>query len=187
MTTDAGPIKLLSGGTITIASSVTSNGDMLFQTTAGDLNVNAVLDSNGGAITLDTTGNISQTANIITDGGSFYAASTRLVMSATSGTNAGSGNAILDIRGDIDLGSIVARNVAIQSLGSISDNNGLTLNVTASSLQIRATGSIGGNDQGNGSPNTNGNAIDTRVDILATSSGLGTYIQEFDSVIVGAV
>jgi len=160
---------------------------MLFQTSAGDLNVNAVLDSNGGVITLDSTGNISQTANITTDGGSFYAASTRLIMSATSEISAGTGNAILDIRGDIDLGSVVARNVAIQSLGSITDINDVTLNVTASSLQIRATGAIGADDQGNGSPNTNARAIDTRVDILATSSGLGTYIQELNSVTVGTV
>lgn len=85
------------------------------------------------------------------------------------------------------MGSVVAANVAIQSGGSITDNNGATLNVTASSLQIRATGAIGAEERDSGTPNVNARAIDTRVDILATTSGLGTYIQEFDSVTVGAV
>ncbi|MEZ6060865.1 MAG: hypothetical protein R3C19_10910 [Planctomycetaceae bacterium] len=172
----------------------TVDGDVLL-TAATDITLNANIDVSGDGDIGVTSGNdILQNADILTATGDILLTATRdITMLGTTQTQAG-GDVLLQATGTVRLAEITAANVAIEAGADVVDNNGVGPNVAATTLSLRAGGTIGAGDIGTIDPITavttaaaNPGAIDTAVDVLAAESVNGIYINEVDDITIGNV
>ncbi len=155
---------------------------------ASDINAQQAVLIRNGAFTLTATGSVIG-ANIAVQSSSFSLAGTidaAAGVAVAAGSITMTGNALIDgtsvamfANNDIALGRVVATNTNIFSdSGSITDNNGTTLNVQASTLSVTALqGSIGTSDL-LGTPDLNPNAIDIQVGTLSSNARNGMYFQQ---------
>ncbi|MFN7731304.1 MAG: beta strand repeat-containing protein, partial [Pirellula sp.] len=203
-TTNNGPIKLQSiagdivvnaGAAATPGINANGSGDILLQTlNNGTIQVNALVQSGSGDISVKSADDFALNNNYRTTApGSFFFSSGRDISWAagvptldTTGLN------ILLVAGrDILLGEINANgtgDVGLIAQGDILDANDGALvnnrNIFARNLILIAdsdnngSGTIGTADPGSPTPDTNANAIDTQVDVLAARSATGIYVRE---------
>ncbi len=213
-TTNNGPIKLAATlGNIRVTPGALGNpginaqgtGDVLLQTFAdnGDIIVDAVIQSGTGDISLRAGDDIDLNNNVTTTGaGTIFFSAGNANVDGLSGidmqlgtqvSNAGNIHFVTANLGDIRLSLIDGGTgrVYLSADRSIIDNVGADLqlgtnpNIRAGRLgMVAVNGRIGNSDPLNFAPDTNINAIDTSVDILAARAALGIYVQELNTVTV---
>ncbi|MFN5394101.1 MAG: beta strand repeat-containing protein, partial [Planctomycetota bacterium] len=197
-TTNNGPVKLqsLAGDIVVNAGSAGTNGitangtgDILLETlNSGSILTSSVVMSDSGNITL----NSKEALNIVDlmrtgSPGTLYLRSSQNVTVDHLQAN----NDIAIVSGaTISLGRIDAGsgNVYLEAQVNIldSDSSSNSTNIIASSLAMKAGGSIGSSDLTN-SQDSNRNAVGTRVNTLAAQAAKGIYVQEIDGVIIDSV
>jgi hypothetical protein len=189
-TGDSGSVFVTGAGVSMDGIVTTGNGDVLIRSTQS-LAQTAAINSTGGDIGLIANLAITQThtGDITTISGDvFVEAGTDWTMFGGTVINAGggdfNGNAL---GGDIALGQINSARTALTANSDIRDANGAALNVSGTSLSLRAGGLIGNHDNANGTPLINPNAIDTQVTTLAALAGTGIYVEEVNSLTIGTV
>ena len=139
-----------------------------------------------GGIYLEDTGGLTLT-DIETAGGNVWIRSSGGIVAGNVVAN--SDVTLIADTGDLALGVVTASGgtaTLTATVGSIVDDNGAMLNVTADALAMRAGVKIGDADLGSGSPTQNENAIDTQVATLAAVSADGIYVLETDGVTIDA-
>ncbi|MCU0707281.1 MAG: hypothetical protein MUF23_03220, partial [Pirellula sp.] len=198
-TNSNGPIKLVSSeGNIVVNAgstqpgvSANATGNVLLQTTAGSIDLNGDVVSGTGHVSVIASSEIDAASKISTTGGSVLLQASRISMGHSSEVSTSDGNIAANANsGDIALGFLNAGagNVSISAQGSITDSNGMALNVQSNQLILRSeTGRIGGGDTTNGTPDINANALDTQVTTLAARASSGIYIQESDGVTIDRI
>ena len=192
-----------------------NSGDVLLRS-ARELVVNAIVESRSGNLTFVADDVALNANVRTAGAGQVYVFASNatagtndgLVMQAGVSITTAGGNVRLAAgnESDVRLGLVdVARgSVSIVSEGSVIDANAASLNVAALALRVWADavvntdgsqntvasgdgfGSIGASDTLNGSPDSNANAIDTQVSVLAAQSADGIYIRELDGLSVAA-
>ncbi len=210
LTTINGPIKLLSqAGSIVVnpgafgspGVSAGGNGDVLLQTIAadGDITINAIVQAFAGNIAIRSADDAFLNANVRTtsgagtilivgSNGNAPGATNGVVMSTTAVVSSFGGDVsiVAGTAGDILLNQVVAtnRSAFLTAGNSIVDINAAANNITSRSLSMTAlAGAIGEADILN-APDANLNAIDTRVEFLASRAATGIYILEADGLTV---
>ncbi|NCO39043.1 MAG: hypothetical protein GW892_10095, partial [Armatimonadetes bacterium] len=114
-----------------------------------------------------------------TAGGIFVTETDALTLGTVTATGSGSDVAITNAGGDLRLGSVSARNqVTLSAGGSLLDDNGAALNISASRAAVAAGGSVG----------TAGDALETSLTTLvsATAAAGGVFVANSTALTVTA-
>ena len=112
-------------------------------------------------------------------GGVFVTETDALTLGTVTATGSGSDVAITNAGGDLRLGSVSARNqVTLSAGGSLLDDNGAALNISASRAAVAAGGSVG----------TAGDALETSLTTLvsATAAAGGVFVANSTALTVTA-
>ncbi len=169
-------------GTITLA-----DGDLIAES-AQDIRQTHAIQSDDGNVAMIAERHIEQTSggditlavgDILVDAGENWTMAAGTVLQAGGGDFVG-----IATQGDLAVGCITATRTSLTAGGDIVDANAASLNVSGTSLILRAGGSIGGSATTNGTPDLNLNAINTNVAVLAASSKDGIYIEESNDLTI---
>ncbi len=157
----------------------TDQGD-LYINSAANINIAASTTSTAGTIGLAADLDVTQSSAVEATGASVFIRSGQQVTMTTNATVTAANTIIVDSKSTQTIASLKAAQVALVSGKDVFDGNDAKVNVTANGLSISAAGSIGKSDPLNVF-NTNDQAIDTAVDVLAASAKSGIYIQQLAS------
>jgi len=168
-------------GNLVVSNAVTATaGDVLLDARNGDLFIGAAVTA-GTNVTLLAAGGITQDANIEATAGDLYvnAAGGSITM-ADGTTGTAGGNALYLAATNVTLGGVSGTGVRIEATaGDIIDGGDSDVDVTATTAQLVAGGSVGG---------AGTNAIDTVIGTLAASAGTGSItVSEADGLMIGSV
>jgi hypothetical protein len=182
-------LQTTAGSIITTVTSgdISAAGNLLVQANGGSLNFAGNVSNSAGHTSLVASGTLTQTGNITTSGsaGTVELIAGGAIAAATINTSAAStpGNVLLyATTGDIGVQTINAGsgNVAITALGgNVTDNNGATLNITATGLILSAAS--------NKSIGLSTDALEISVTTLSATAGTGLFLAETDGITIGSL
>ena len=173
-----------SGGDIAASNAVNANGsgNVLLQTTSSSdgITQNALIASGSGDISLLSAGGFAQNANITTGSGTvdILAADGTILMAAGT-TDSSTGAQRLEASVSIDLAEMTSSgNVSlVADTGSISNNNGSNLNVSAAGVRLNAGTTIG----------SGSDALALDVNSVSAADAGGMYLHNDKAVSIAAV